>query len=61
MIRMLIKKEIIDGELVLRMILFPVTYCLVNNTYSDNFRIRETANENIKGLIFIWVKIYVKC
>lgn len=25
-----------------------------NNTYSDNFRIRETASENIKGLIFIW-------
>lgn len=29
---MLIKKEIIDGELVLRMILFPVTYCLVKET-----------------------------
>lgn len=25
-----------------------------NNTYSDNFRIRETASKNIKGLIFIW-------
>ena len=25
-----------------------------NSTYSDNFRIREKASKNIKGLIFVW-------